>query len=79
MAGGGGEGSRIFDILCNGVLARRNFDMFHEAGGSGRATAVTLRNVEPNHRGKIVLSLDPSTNYALVNAIEILDESANVN
>jgi hypothetical protein len=40
---------------------------------------VTLRDVEPNHRGKIVLSLDPSTNYALVNAIEILDESANVN
>jgi hypothetical protein len=79
MAGGGGEGSRIFDIVCNGVLARRNFDIFHEAGGSGRATAVTLRQVEPNHRGKIVISLDPSTNYALVNALEIVDESAGAN
>jgi hypothetical protein len=76
MAGGGGEGSRIFDILCNGALARRNFDIFHEAGGSGRATALTLRDVEPNHRGKIVISLDPATNYALVNALEIVDESA---
>jgi hypothetical protein len=79
MAGGGGEGSRIFDIVCNGVVARRNFDIFHEAGGSGRATAVTLRQVEPNHRGKIVISLDPSTNYALVNALEIVDESASGN
>jgi hypothetical protein len=58
---------------------RRNFDIFHEAGGSGRATAVTLRQVEPNHRGKIVISLDPSTNYALVNALEIVDESASGN
>jgi len=75
MAGGGGDGSRMFDILCNGVLIRRNFDIFHEAGGSGRATMVTFHGVEPNHRGKIVISLDPIVNYALINALEIVDES----
>jgi hypothetical protein len=79
MAGGGGEGSRIFDILCNGVMVRRNFDIIHEAGGSGRATTVSLHGVEPNHRGKIVISLDPITNYALLNALEIVDESADRN
>lgn len=79
MAGGGGEGSRLFDILCNGVFVRRNFDIFKEAGGSGRATTVSLHGVEPNHRGKIVISLDPSANYALLNALEIVDESPNRN
>jgi hypothetical protein len=79
MAGGGGEGSRIFDILCNGSFVRRNFDVFHETGGSGRATTVSVHGVEPNHRGKIVISLDPLTNYALLNALEIVDESADRN
>ena len=79
MAGGGGEGSRIFDILCNGVFVRRSFDIFHEAGGSGRATTVSLHGIEPNHRGKIVISLDPLTNYALLNALEIIDESVDRN
>ena len=79
MAGGGGEGSRVFDILCNGVVVRRKFDIFREAGGSGRATTVSFHAVEPNHRGKIVISLDPITNYALTNALEIVDESGNPN
>ena len=79
IAGGGGEGSRVFDILCNGVFVRRDFDIFREAGGSGRATTVSLHGVEPNHRGKIVISLDPITNYALLNALEIVDESTDRN
>jgi hypothetical protein len=79
MAGGGGEGSRLFDILCNGVILRRKFDIFHEAGGSGRATTVSFHGVEPNHRGKIVIALDPITNYALLNALEIVDESGDGN
>ena len=37
-AGGGpGPGSRTFDILCNGVAVKRNFDIFKEAGGADRA------------------------------------------
>ncbi len=34
--GGGGAGSRVFDILCNGVALRRGFDIFREARGGGR-------------------------------------------
>ena len=73
--GGGGVGARVFDILCNGVAVRRNFDIFQQAGGADRATAVEIPGVVPNHQGKIVISLLPAENYAEINAIEIVDES----
>jgi hypothetical protein len=72
---GGGAGSRIFDILCNGVAARRGFDIFKEARGSGRAIVVPLRGVEPDPYGKINISLSPTHNYASLNALEVIDES----
>ena len=73
--GGPGFGSRIFDILCNGVAVRRNFDIFKDAGGSDRAIAVEIPGVVPDHQGKIVISLLPSENYASINALEVIDES----
>jgi hypothetical protein len=73
--GGGGVGSRIFDILVNGVMLRKNFDIFKEAGGSSRAVTVSEHGVEPNHQGKIVISLFPNRNYACINALEVIDES----
>ena len=72
---GGGAGSRVFDILCNGVALRRGFDIFKEAGGSGRALVLPLHGLEPNPQGKISLSLSPVHNYASLNALEVLDES----
>jgi hypothetical protein len=30
--GGGGEGNRLFDVFCNGVVLLRNFDILKEAG-----------------------------------------------
>jgi hypothetical protein len=73
--GGGGVGSRVFDILCNGVAVRRDFDIFKTAGGSDRAVTVDIPDVPPDHQGKIVISLLPSENYASINAIEVVDES----
>jgi hypothetical protein len=73
--GGGGIGSRIFDIFVNGVVVRRNFDIFREAGGVGHASTLALHRVEPNHQGKIVIALTPARNYACINALEIVDES----
>ncbi|MDP9170504.1 MAG: malectin [Acidobacteriota bacterium] len=73
--GGGGLGSRVFDILINGVVVRRNFDIFKEAGGPSRAATVTLHSVEANHQGKIVIALTPARNYACINALQIVDES----
>jgi hypothetical protein len=73
--GGGGEHSRVFDIQCNGVALKRNFDIFKEAGGSNRALALTFHDLAPTPQGKLVISLVPSRNYAAINAIEVRDES----
>ncbi len=75
MPGGGGSGSRLFDIRCNGVALVRNFDIFARAGGSNRALVQTFHGIEPDHQGRIVVSLVPAKNFALVNALEIDDES----
>jgi hypothetical protein len=72
---GGGAGSRIFDILCNGVALKRNFDIYKEAKGSGRAFTQTTRGLEPDAQGKLTVSLVPVRNYASLNAIEVIDES----
>jgi hypothetical protein len=56
-------------------MLRKNFDIFKESGGTGRAAIVSERGIEPNHQGKIVISLAPNQNYACINALEVIDES----
>jgi hypothetical protein len=72
---GGGAGSRLFDILCNGIALARNFDLYKESGGSDREYLRTFHGLEPNHQGKIVISMIPAKNYACINALEVVDES----
>jgi hypothetical protein len=72
---GGGAGSRVFDILANGVALRRGFDLFKEAHGEGRALTWSAHGLEPDAQGKLNISLVPVRNYACVNAVEVLDES----
>ncbi len=72
---GGGVGSRIFDILCNGVAVRRGFDIFKEAHGSDRAVVLPIHGLEPESQGKLTISLMPVRNYAAINAVEVIDES----
>jgi hypothetical protein len=72
---GGGLGSRLFDILCNGVAIRRGFDIFKEARGSDRAVTFNTHGLEPDAQGKITVYLVPLRNYASLNAIELVDES----
>ncbi len=72
---GGGAGSRIFDILCNGVAVRRGFDIFKEAHGSDRAVLFPIHGLEPDPQGKITIRLAPVRNYASLNALEVVDES----
>jgi Malectin domain len=72
---GGGAGSRLFHILCNGLALRHNFDIYKEARGGGRAATFSAHGLEPDARGKLNISLEPTRNYACVNAIEVLDES----
>ncbi len=72
--GGGGVGSRLFDVLCNGVLLERNLDVLREAGGPFRAIRRTYRGLRPTPNGRLVLQLVPGRNYAFLNALEVLDE-----
>jgi Malectin domain len=71
---GGGPGSRIFHVFCNGEGLLKNLDVFKEAGGAGRALEKTFTGVEPNEQGYILLEFKPVVNYALIYAIEVIPE-----
>lgn len=71
--GGGGVGSRIFDVYCNGVALLRNFDMYKEAG-LNRQIVKAFSHLQPNAQGKLLLSFVPVKNYANISAIEVLPE-----
>jgi hypothetical protein len=73
-AGGGGIGSRLFDVYCNGVALLRNFDIFKEAGGEGRPLDRTFSGIRPTAQGKIVLTFVPVVGMACVNGIEVVEE-----
>lgn len=73
--GGGGVGSRVFDVYCNGKTLLQDFDIFKEAGGVRRPVVKTFHGIEPDAQGKIMLRFSPIVNYPLINAIEVRDES----
>jgi len=71
----GGPGSRVFDVYCNGRTLLQHFDILQEAGGVGnRAVVREFHNVPASPLGKIDLEFVPIANYALINAIEIIEE-----
>jgi len=65
----------VFDILGNGLVLRRSFDIFKEARGAGRAITFSAHGLEPDAQGKLNFALIPNRNYACISAIEVLDES----
>ena len=74
-SGGGGVGSRVFDVYCNGVALLRDFDILKEAGGEGRPLDRAFSGVRPNAQGKILLSFVPTNGMACVNGIEVVEDS----
>ena len=70
----GGVGSRVFDLLCNGVALTRRLDIV-EAAGPGRALIKTYHGLRPNAQGKLILSFVPDVNYASINAVEVDEEA----
>lgn len=74
LAGGGGAGSRIFHVFCNGQTLLRDFDIYKEAG-SLKVVTKTFPHVAPSAQGKINLMFEPVVNNATVSGIEIIDES----
>ena len=73
--GGGGTGSRVFNVNCGERALLKNFDIYKEAGGENRAIGKTFRGIDPNPQDKLVLSFVPVRNYACVNAIEIMPDT----
>lgn len=71
---GGGAGSRLFDVYCNGVALLRNFDIYREAGGPNRAVEKVFRGIRPNAQNKIALSFVPVRDYPCLKAIEVTPE-----
>ena len=57
--GGGGVGSRVFDVYMNGRTLMENFDIFKEAGGSLRPLEKTFRNLNPMLRANSCSSSCP--------------------
>jgi hypothetical protein len=72
--GGGGTGSRVFRVMCNGNTLLDDFDIFKEAGDH-HAITKTFYHLKPSAQGKINLTFEPISNYATVSGIEVLDES----
>jgi hypothetical protein len=72
--GGGGVGSRVFDVYCNGTVLLNNFDMFREAGPHRQIIKI-FHALEASPQGTLLLNFVPVTNYANISAIEVLDES----
>ncbi len=73
-SGNGGEGSRVFRVLCNGSTLLDNFDIYKEAG-SLHALTKTFYHLKPTAQGKLNITFEPIVNYATVSGIEVLDES----
>lgn len=72
---GGGIGSRLFDVYCNGTTLLSDFDIFKSAGGSYIAFIKTFHGLQPNAQGKLYLSFVPVRDYATVAALEVASQN----
>lgn len=72
--GGGGVGSRVFRVLCNGKTLLNNFDIYKQVG-SLHAITETFHHLQPTAQGKLNIAFQPMVNNATVSAIEVIDES----
>ena len=72
--GGGGVGSRVFRVLCNGQILLNNFDIYKQAG-SFHALSETFHGLKASPQGKLNITFQAIVNNATVSAIEVTDES----
>ena len=72
--GGGGVGSRVFKVMCNGQTLPDNFDIYKEAGSLHVLTR-TFYHLKPSAQGKLNLTFEPIVNNATISGIEVLDEN----
>lgn len=64
---------RQFNVLCNGKMILREFDILKQAG-ENRPLIRTFSGLQPNAQGKLVLDFVPIHDYATVSAIEVMPD-----
>ena len=74
LAGASPAGYRQFDLYAAGTTLLKAFDPMREAGGPSRAIRRTFSGLRPDALGAIRLQFVPVRNYAVVNALELIDE-----
>ncbi len=67
------EGLRVFDILINDNVVRKDFDIFKEAGGFAKPIDLTFRDIQPRD-GWIEARFVASVQTAKLCAIEIVKQ-----
>jgi len=68
---GGGENSRVFDILVNGKLTIDGFDIVSDAGGPLIADVRVFKDIHPGPDGILRLGFHAKREQPIVSAIEI--------
>jgi hypothetical protein len=68
---GGGENSRVFDILMNGKMLVDGFDIVSDAGGPLIADIRVFKDVEPGVDGILRLGFHARREQPIVSAIEV--------
>ncbi|MFN7994852.1 MAG: malectin domain-containing carbohydrate-binding protein [Bryobacteraceae bacterium] len=68
---GGGENSRVFDILANGKTLLENFDIVSDSGGPDIADVRIFKDIHPGPDGYLRLVFNPKRERPLISAIEI--------
>lgn len=69
---GGGETSRLFDILLNGELLVKSFDIIKDAGGSNIGDECVFKDVTRAADGAVHLGFQALNDMPVLNAIEIV-------
>jgi len=69
---GGGETSRMFDVLLSGTPLLTQFDILGDVGRSETADERVFTNIHPSSDGKLHLRFVKRIDYPLVSAIELV-------
>jgi hypothetical protein len=68
---GGGENSRVFDIMLNGKTLANSFDIVSDAGGALIADIRVFKDVQPGPDGILRLGFHAQREQPVISAIEI--------
>jgi hypothetical protein len=73
-SGAGKVGDRVFDVFCNFRPLLQRFDILADAPANN-VVVKSFGGLKPDGQGRLVLSFVPHANRAMINAIEVMDES----